>query len=399
MALIFSCLGHALMHMFTAMYFVIAVAMEKTGWQSLSYAELVQLWSLGALMVGAAAIPAGWLGDRWSASGMMVVFFLGMGAAAILCGLVSASVALLVGLTAIGVFAAIYHPVGIAWLVKSSAKRGRALGINGVFGVVGISVASLVAGALIDLFSWRAAFIVPGVICVLSGLALLYCRQRGMVSDAVALTQENRMPHRRGEALRVYLVLLCTMTCMGLLFQATQAALPKHFDLRLGSELGHGAFGLGAAVAGVYTVGGIIQLAGGFLADKMNLKRIYVGSFLFQIPVMLGLAYVGGFALLPIAAATVLLSTGALPAENMLLARYTPDRHQGLAYGLKFVLAFGTAPLAIAAVAWVEKSTGEFELLFASMVGLAVLATLAASLLPRGSAPEPARAPETVAAE
>lgn len=404
LALIFSCLGHALMHMFTAMYFVIAVAMEKSGWQSLSYAELVQLWSLGALMVGAAAIPAGWLGDRWSASGMMVVFFLGMGGSAIVCGLVGQSLALLLGLTAIGVFAAIYHPVGIAWLVRSSEKRGRALGINGVFGVIGISVASLVAGALIDLFSWRAAFILPGVICLASGLALLWCRQRGLVSDAVAYQHGPKTQPKRSEALRVYLILLCTMTCMGLLFQATQAALPKHFDLRLGAGLGEGAFGLGAAVAAVYTAGGIIQVVGGYLADRMNLKRIYVAAFLFQIPVLLGLAYVGGFALLPIAAATVLLSTGALPAENMLLARYTPDRHQGLAYGLKFVLAFGTAPLAIAAVAWVERTTGQFELLFAAMVALAGIATTAALLLPRGEEPLPQRTqaapdPQGVAAE
>ncbi|MEO1190295.1 MAG: MFS transporter [Pseudomonadota bacterium] len=383
LALIFSCIGHAFMHMFTAMYFVIAVAMERAGWAELTYSDLVQLWSLGALLVGLAALPSGWLADRWSASGMMVVFFLGLGGAAILCGLVAGPTALLIGLSAIGLFAAIYHPVGIAWLVKSSAKRGRALGINGVFGSVGISVAGLVAGLLIDLFSWRAAFIVPGVLSVAAGLALLYCRQRGLVSDVVVPQARPVEPPKRGEALRVYLVLLCTMLCMGLLFQATQAALPKHFDLRLGESLGDGAFGIGLAVAAVYTAGGIMQIAGGYLADRMNLKTLYVGAFFFQIPVMLGLAYIGGFALLPIAALTVLLSTGALPAENMLLARYTPDRHQSLAYGLKFVLAFGSAPLAIEAVAWIKESSGSFELLFLSLLCIAFIATLAAVLLPR----------------
>ncbi len=390
----FSCIGHSFMHMFTAMYFVIAVAMEKTGWQALSYADLVQLWSLGALMVGLAAIPSGWLGDRWSASGMMVIFFLGLGGSAILCGLVDGPSALFIGLTAIGVFSAIYHPVGIAWLVKSSVKRGRALGINGVFGSIGISVAGLVAGGLIEVFSWRAAFLVPGVISVALGLALLYCRQRGLVSDAPLAQPETRSPPKRRDALRVYFVLLCTMTCMGLIFQATQAALPKHFDLQLADHLKDNAFLLGASVALVYTAGGIMQIAGGLLADRMNLKRIYVAAFFFQIPVMLGLAFVGGLALLPIAAFTVLLSTGALPAENMLLARYTPAKHQGLAYGMKFVLAFGTAPLAIGAAAWVERNTGQFEWLFVALIGLAAIAFIAAMLLPNGDEKQPAAQPQ-----
>ncbi len=400
LALIFSSVGHAFMHMFTAMYFVIAVAMEKAGWQELSYADLVQLWTLGSLMVGLAAIPSGWLGDRWSASGMMVVYFLGLGSAAIVCGLISGPMALLLGLTALGVFAAIYHPVGIAWLVKSSVRRGRALGINGVFGSIGISIAGVVAGLLIDLFSWRAAFIVPGVFSCLAGLALLWCRQRGLVTDAV-IEQAPKPPTKRGEALRVYLILLCTMVSLGLIFQATQAAIPKHFDLRLGDSLGDGAFGIGLAVAAVYTVGGIMQMVGGYLADKMNLKTLYVGSFLFQIPVLLGLAYIGGFALLPIAALTVLLSTAALPAENLLLARYTPDRHQSLAYGLKYVLAFGTAPLAIEGVAWVKNTTGSFEWLFLACMALTVLATVAAFLLPRDPVPRPQAAaqPNTVPAE
>jgi len=384
LAQVFSCIGHAFMHMFTAMYFVIAVAMEKEGWNGMRNADLMELWTLGALMVGLAAVPSGMLGDRWSLSGMMVVYFLGLGASAIVCALVDGPSALFIGLSVLGVLAAIYHPVGIAWLVRSSGKRGKALGINGVFGSIGVSVAGLVAGGLTELFSWRAAFLVPGVVCFVVGLALLYCRQRGLVNDAAAPQKQPDSVPKRSEAIRVYFILLCTMTCMGLIFQATQAAIPKHFDLRLGDVIGHDAFLLGVAVAFVYTAGGIMQILGGVFADRMNLKRLYVATFFFQIPVMMGLAFVGGVGLLPIAAATVLLSTGALPAENMMLARYTPAQHRGLAYGLKFVLAFGTAPLAIQAAVWVERTTGEFQWLFAGLTALAAIAAFAAALLPGG---------------
>jgi hypothetical protein len=76
------------------------------------------------------------------------------------------------------------------------------------------------------------------------------------------------------------------------------------------------------------------------------------------------------------------LSTVALPAENMLLARYTPDRHQSLAFGVKFVLAFSTAPLALQLVATVQQRTGEFVWLFGVLAAMALVGALAAVGLP-----------------
>ena len=89
-----------------------------------------------------------------------------------------------------------------------------------------------------------------------------------------------------------------------------------------------------------------------------------------------------------------MLSTAALPAENMLLARFTPARHQSLAFGVKFVLAFASAPLALAFVAFIQARTGEFIWLFFALAAIAGLATFAASLLPgeRRSVPLPAPA-------
>ena len=141
LALIYSAVGHALMHMFAAFYFVIVLAIEKV-WL-LPYEELLKLWVLGSLLVGVAAIPAGWLSDRWSRSGMMLVMFLGLGISSLLCGISYNQTTLFIGLTFLGLFCAIYHPVAIAWVVNSSKKKGRALGINGIFGVMGIGLGDL----------------------------------------------------------------------------------------------------------------------------------------------------------------------------------------------------------------------------------------------------------------
>jgi len=379
LALLFSCLGHAYMHLFTAFYFVIALSLEAD-WGIPNH-ELVKLWAVGSLLVGLAALPAGWLGDRWSASGMMAVFFIGLGLAGIACGLVASTTALMLGLAAVGLFSAIYHPVGIAWLVKSARARGMALAVNGIFGSLGIASAGLVAGVLIDAISWRAAFIVPGVVCLLTGVALVVALRCGWVREVKVDLAPEPLPSRN-DRVRVYAILLMTMAVMGLLFHATQASLPKVFDLRLRDLAGQGALGIGALVALVYTAGGLMQLAGGWLADRFSLKPIYLAAFIFQVPVMMLLATAVSTPLLALAVLTVLLSSVALPAENMLLARYTPIRHRGTAFGIKYVLAFSIANPAILLAAWVEGGTGEFAQLYLIMAAVAALAALAASLLP-----------------
>ena len=181
---------------------------------------------------------------------------------------------------------------------------------------------------------------------------------------------------------RVYAILLLTMLVMGLLFHATQASLPKVFDLRLRDIAGEGAFGIGLLVAVVYTVGGIMQLVGGWLADRFPLKPIYLSAFLLQVPVMALLATAGSGPLIALAVLTVILSAAALPAENMLLARYTPQRHQSLAYGVKFVLAFVIANPAILLASWVEGRSGEFVWLYLILAATAGAAAVVAFFLP-----------------
>ncbi len=375
----FSCLGHAYMHMLTAFFFVIVLALEVE-W-ALPFHELIGLWTLGSLLVGLCALPAGWLADRWSAPGMMAIMFLGMGAACWLCGLAPSPEMMMLGLAALGGFAAIYHPVGVAWVVRCAEARGKALGINGIFGGIGIGAAGVITGGLIDGFGWRAAFFVPGSVSILTGLALVYCLMRGWVVDP----KEDRVPepeHSRADMLRAFVILLVTLFCVGFIFHATQTAFPKVFDLRLAEMLGDGTLGVGAVVTIVYVVAAGMQIVGGHLADRYPLKPIYLTGLLLQVIMLAAVATAFGLPLILAAVLSVMMSTAVLPAENMLLARFTPQRHRNLAFGIKFVLAFGVAPLSIWFVSWTKGATGEFALLFFVLAAFSGLGFLAAALLP-----------------
>lgn len=379
-AVIFSCLGHFYVHLLTAFYFVIVLSLTQE-WQR-PYPELIELWTLGALMVGAAALPAGLLSDRIGAAPMLIAFFIGMGACAVGAGFVSGPPQLLVGLTGLGLFAAIYHPVGIPWLVRNAGdKRGKVLAFNGIFGSLGTAAAGLTAGVLIDAFGWRAAFIVPGIVCAATGVLMAYMLWRGAI-DRGTVSRDTVAADETIGAVRVFAILLVTMFLAGMIYQSTQTALPKVFETRHGGLLGAGATGVGVLVAVVYTAAGAMQVIGGHLADRWPLKVVYTGFLLLQIPLLWLAAQLSGLALVVVAALMVVANVGQLPAENLLLTRYTPARHHGLAFGLKFVLAFGVAPLAVQFVAWVYRVSGDSYWIFTALAGFAALAFFAAVLLP-----------------
>ena len=136
LALGFSSIGHFFAHLLMLLYPTVVLVLE--GRWGMSYGDLLSLSLGGFVLFGLGALPAGWLGDRWSAEGMMVVFFVGTGGAAIATGLTDGPVALAFGLASIGLFGSIYHPVGTAWLVRDAKNRGRALGVNGISGSIGL---------------------------------------------------------------------------------------------------------------------------------------------------------------------------------------------------------------------------------------------------------------------
>ena len=361
------------------LFTTVVIALEREF--GASYGTLLAFATAGFVAFGAGALLAGWLGDRWSRAGMMVVFFFGIGLASILTGFAESPLQIGIGLLAIGIFASIYHPCGIAMLVEGREKVGKLLGVNGLSGNMGVAAAGLVAGILTDLISWRAAFIVPGVISVATGMVFfLFVRSQ---SEAGTLKKKEtaRAAVDRRILIRVFGVIVVATCFGGVIFNATTIAMPKVMDERF-TSFAEGTTDVGILVAIIFATAAFSQILVGHLIDRYPVKPVLLSVLLIQVPLLFGLIEL--IELPMFLGALLLMCTvfGQIPIMDTLVARYSTDEWRSRVYAIKYVLALGVAASAVPMVAYLHDRSGGFNMVFLVLAIAALAIALAAFWLP-----------------
>ena len=397
-------IGHATDHLMMLLFpaVVVVMATEFEG----GYSEMLPLATGGFIAFGVFSLPAGWLADRWSREGMIGLFFLGIGSAAIATSFASTDWQIALGLFAIGMFAAIYHPVGIAMVSQGGGAVGKRLGVNGVWGNMGVAASALTAGALADAFGWRAAFLIPGLLVVGIGIAwLIHCRgDAGQRATAAGAAARKSKVEPTADWKRVLVIVAVATAFGGFIFNATTIALPKVFDDRL-ADLAGTATQAGALIAIVYALAAFSQIVVGSLIDKHPLKWIFVGITLGDVLIFLLAANATGSSMLALALVMMVLVFVQIPITDTLVARHTPEDWRGRVYAVKYVLSFGVASTAAPAIAWLYggglaawpalDGISGFAGLFLICCACAAVVSMAALMLPRPRpAPVPAMAGE-----
>ena len=136
-----------------------------------SYGPILALATGMFVLYGLLSLPQGWLAQRVGRKALMTAFYFGTGAGLAAAGLAQSPWMFAAALAAAGGFAAIYHPIGTTMLVEAAGDHpGKSIGVNGVFGNIGVALAPVITAFLAAKFGWRAAFITPGALCLLVGL-------------------------------------------------------------------------------------------------------------------------------------------------------------------------------------------------------------------------------------
>ena len=369
--------------------FATAAALTLAREWGMSYAELIPYATPGFVAFGLFSLPAGWLADKWSREGMMLVFFFGIGISAVATALAQSPLQMAFGLFAIGVFGAIYHPVGLPLVIQGYVKTGLRIAVNGVFGNLGVASAALLTGYLVDQSGWRSAFIWPGLVTIVIGVGYAFLVARvhsqepsadeGGASPATATAGNLQLG--RNLLIRIFAIVFFSTAVGSLVFQSTTFTLPKIFDERLG-DLAVSATLVGWYAFVVFAIASMGQLVVGYLLDRFSIKAVFVAVAIFQVVFFLAMiGRVGSIALL-ISIAFMLVVFGQIPINDVLVGRVTKTEWRSRAYGLRYVIGFTVMASAVPMVAWIY-ARWSFDALFVVLAAAGAGILIAVMMLPR----------------
>jgi MFS family permease len=329
------------------------------------------------LMFGLGSLPSGRLGDLWGRRRMMLVFFFGMGASALLVAATRGAWQLAGALALMGAFSSIYHPIGIPMLVRGAPRPGLAIGINGLAGNLGVAFAAITTGLLVKYVGWRAAFVVPALVAIACGIAFARCAPKEHAPPAAGPA---RPAHGHAALARIFLVMTVAAISSSLLFNFTTNGNGQLLAERFAAITADPAV-LGALLALVYVIASFAQVAVGLLIDRFPLKRLYIGIVLLQAPLFALAAAAQGWTLFALQVAYMVAVFGAIPFTDAMIVRFVDDAMRSRVSGMRLFVSFGVSSAAVWMLGPVVKAAG-FEALLLAMAGIALVTLLAISLLP-----------------
>ena len=354
--LFYTCPAHALAHIYTLIHPSVLFAMSQSF--GLTPGQFLRYATIGSVLFGVGALPAGWLSDRVGEKSLLVAFFFLTAAGGVVLGLAGGVVGLATGFALVGAGASIFHPVGNALISKGIRVPGRAMGINGLWGSLGTALAPILAYQIAAWSDWRWVYLLLAVPTTILGVALLRtpmplaARSRPESAD----DNEQDTPRRSTAAQEaasqvgvsppngwfwVVITLLGATSLGGLYFFLITTMLPSHFEghIQFSSQTQSWAASYGVGVC--YALGGVGQVVAGNLMQRVDGRGLYLFIVAGAAPLIF---WVSQSEDVPLVVGTAIMATflfAAQPVENVLLARYSPARYRGLIFGSKFILAFG----------------------------------------------------------
>ncbi|HVY56488.1 MAG TPA: MFS transporter [Xanthobacteraceae bacterium] len=356
--------AHSIDHYVMLIYPTVVIGLESV--YATSYADLIALSTASFVAFGVFSLPAGWLADRWSRRKMMATFYLGCGVSLAAAAFAPNLIMLAAALFALGVFAAIYHPVGMAMLIEISQARGRTLAFNGVCGNLGVALAAGITAALASWLGWRGAFLVPAIICLITGVAFLsFVAEDRHGAGARKSVAEVALSQRA--ALIMFALYIVISITGGLTFNTLLIALPKIVDERLGADVP--LIAVGGVATAVFLCGALAQIAVGRLVERFAPHILFAMVVSLQFAGTVWAATATGKTLIVALAVTMAAIYGQVTVGDLVIARYTADAWRGRVYAVRYFLTFVSSGIAVSAIA-VLYARGGFDLVLAAIAAI-----------------------------
>jgi MFS family permease len=368
-------IGHLLDHF---MMLIFAKAAFDAGREfGLSYEEIIVYGTLGVIMFGAAAPLAGWLADKYSRAILITVYPFGLGLGGLLATFSQSTEMLGISLGVLGFFAAIYHPVGIAMLTKRPGKIGLRVGVNGVWGNMGVAAAPVFTGILIAYADWRLGFLLPSIFCICFGLFQLFAFVENEeinlknIKNKAASTLSS--PFSEGWKIVLFALSITTLSG-GFIFGALTFLIPRLFEVSM-VQISSDVAITGLLAGLVYAIASFSQIGTGWLVDKVPPKYVLSAMGLGQLIFIYIASQSSDYNLLFIMLAAMIFVFGQVPITDVILVKYVQDSWRGRVLSIKFMvnLSAGASVLPITSLLLKNGYNFSFVLQCLSVISIAVI--------------------------
>ena len=346
-----------------------------------AYAEMLFYGIPSLVLFGACAPIAAHMADHWNRNGMLTVFFVGIGLASILTGFAQSLLQIGLGLALIGIFASIYHPVGIAMVIEGGGKVGWRLGVNGLWGNMGVAAAPLVTGLILVQFDWRMAFIIPGSISILIGLGFLGFVRSVDVRAPEAIRQEKELIGFAPGWQRALVSLALVTAAGGFVFGAMTFLIPRLFEVRMQGITSDIAV-TGTLASIIYAVAAFAQLVVGRAIDKRPIKNVLIFIAVGQPLLLFLMAMQTDYALFAVSLLAMGFVFGQIPITDAVLSQYVPDQWRAKVLSIKFLINLVIGALALITARYLLSTGAGFEAVMRVISIAACFIVGAAILLP-----------------
>ena len=346
-----------------------------------AYAEMLFYGIPSLVLFGACAPIAAHMADHWNRNGMLTVFFVGIGLASILTGFAQSLLQIGLGLGLIGIFASIYHPVGIAMVIEGGGKVGWRLGVNGLWGNMGVAAAPLVTGLILVQFDWRMAFIIPGSISILIGLGFLGFVRSVDVRAPEAIRQEKELIGFAPGWQRALVSLALVTAAGGFVFGAMTFLIPRLFEVRMQGITSDIAV-TGTLASIIYAVAAFAQLVVGQAIDKRSIKNVLIFIAVGQPLLLFLMVMQTDYALFAVSLLAMGFVFGQIPITDAVLSQYVPDQWRAKVLSIKFLINLVIGALALITARYLLSTGAGFEAVMRVISIAACFIVGAAILLP-----------------
>jgi MFS family permease len=346
-----------------------------------AYAEMLFYGIPSLVLFGACAPIAAHMADHWNRNGMLTVFFVGIGLASILTGFAQSLLQIGLGLALIGIFASIYHPVGIAMVIEGGGKVGWRLGVNGLWGNMGVAAAPLVTGLILVQFDWRMAFIIPGSVSILIGLGFLGFVRGVDVRSPEATRQEKELIGFAPGWQRALVSLALVTAAGGFVFGAMTFLIPRLFEVRMQGITADIAV-TGTLASIIYAVAAFAQLVVGRAIDKRSIKNVLIFIAVGQPLLLFLMAMQTDYALFAVSLLAMGFVFGQIPITDAVLSQYVPDQWRAKVLSIKFLINLVIGALALLTARYLLSTGAGFEAVMRVISIAACFIVGAAILLP-----------------